>query len=124
HGSQYTWCGTGAKQVAVVGKEEKHAYTLFIGVSNDGQLPPFQAIYQGSTSASLLHPTSPGYDDATQLGIHFELSMKKTYWSTLQTMKLYVIFILPVSTVSGRLMYGLSITLLSFGTGSQRTIPE
>ncbi|EUC67583.1 DDE superfamily endonuclease, partial [Rhizoctonia solani AG-3 Rhs1AP] len=94
HGSQYTWCETGAKQVAVVGKEEKRAYTLLIGVSNSGQLLPFQAIYQGSTAASLPHPSSSGYGHAIKLGTRIEFSMTKTYWSTLQTMEDYVTFIL------------------------------
>lgn len=53
HGSQYTWNQCGARQVQVVGTEEKHAYTILVGVSNNGSVLPFQAIYQGKTSNSL-----------------------------------------------------------------------
>src|SRR4051812_12253944 len=70
-GCQYTWHERGGKQVPIVGKEEKHAFTLLIGASNDGQLLPMQAIYQGSTNASLPQSTSPGYDEAISNGVHF-----------------------------------------------------
>ncbi|KII82827.1 hypothetical protein PLICRDRAFT_70158, partial [Plicaturopsis crispa FD-325 SS-3] len=37
----------GSKQIAVVGQEEKRAFTLVVGVSGSGDLLPFQAIYAG-----------------------------------------------------------------------------
>ena len=43
----------GAKQVAVVGIEEKRAFTLMVSVAADGTILLFQAIYQGSTRNSL-----------------------------------------------------------------------
>lgn len=93
-GCQYTWHERGGKQVPVPGKEEKRAFTLLIGASNDGQLLPMQAIYQGSVNASLPQSTAPGYSQAMDNGIHFVLSMTTTYWSTQKTMQSYVNLIL------------------------------
>ncbi|KAG8685317.1 hypothetical protein FRC11_010785 [Ceratobasidium sp. 423] len=92
-GTQYTWHTQGGKQVPVLGKDEKHAFTLLVGVSNDGQLLPLQAIYQGLSNASLPHPSSLGYAEAIA-HVFFVVSMTSTYWLTLETMKAYVILIL------------------------------
>ncbi|EUC59566.1 DDE superfamily endonuclease, partial [Rhizoctonia solani AG-3 Rhs1AP] len=93
-GTQYTWHTQGDKQVPVLGKEEKRAFTLLVGISNNGQLLPLQAIYQGASNASLPHPSAPGYAEAMAYNVSFVASMTATYWSTLQTMKDYVIMIL------------------------------
>ncbi|EUC54439.1 DDE superfamily endonuclease, partial [Rhizoctonia solani AG-3 Rhs1AP] len=93
-GTQYTWHKQGDKQVPVLGKEEKRAFTLLVGVSNDGQLLPLQAIYQGMSSASLPHRNASGYAEAIANHVFFVASMTTTYWSTLQTMKDYVDLIL------------------------------
>lgn len=91
HRSQYTWNEWGVHQVQVVGTEEKCAYMMLVGVSNDGSVLPFQAIYQGKTSASLPHPKlSARYDKALTIGMQFLPSFTDTYWSTLETMKTYV----------------------------------
>ncbi|KAG8681083.1 hypothetical protein FRC11_001575 [Ceratobasidium sp. 423] len=52
-----------------------------------------QAIYQGLSPASLPHASAPGYAEAIAQ-IFFVISMTSTYWSTLETMKAYVILIL------------------------------
>jgi hypothetical protein len=44
-GNCLTYNPTGAKQVAVVGIEEKRAFTLMVSVAADGTILPFQAIY-------------------------------------------------------------------------------
>ncbi|KIO18300.1 hypothetical protein M407DRAFT_84106, partial [Tulasnella calospora MUT 4182] len=46
-GTQKTYAPRGSKQVAVVGQEEKRAFTLMVAVSQDGSVLPFQAVYQG-----------------------------------------------------------------------------
>lgn len=94
HGCQYTWSERGGKQVPVMGKEEKRAFTLLIGVSNDGKNLPFQAIYQGHVPASLPTVSATGYAEAQRLGLRLELSKTDTYWSTQETMRHYVTFIL------------------------------
>ncbi|KAF9510140.1 hypothetical protein BS47DRAFT_1373369 [Hydnum rufescens UP504] len=65
-GSSMTYVETGSAQVPTIGVEEKQAFTLNIGVS-----------------ASVC-----------KLGFQFEVSKTNTYWSTLETMKQYIITIL------------------------------
>ncbi|KAG9084848.1 hypothetical protein FS749_004912 [Ceratobasidium sp. UAMH 11750] len=90
HGCEYTWTQQGAKQVSTVGKDEKRAYTLVVGVSNSGSALPFQAIYPGLTRASLPQESASGYVKAKEIGMLLELSMTKTYWATQATMRSYV----------------------------------
>ncbi|KAG9106256.1 hypothetical protein FRC07_008894 [Ceratobasidium sp. 392] len=94
HGCEYTWTHEGDKQVPVVGKDEKRAYTLLIGVANSGDALPFQAIYPGMTRASVPHESAAGYAEAQKLGMKFEPSLTKTYWATQATMRSYVTEIL------------------------------
>ncbi|KAL7277451.1 hypothetical protein ACG7TL_008372 [Trametes sanguinea] len=93
HKLTYTPCGS--KQVAVVGTDEKRAFTLMVGISASGEVLPFQAIYQGTDSSrSLPSRTARGMAEAQELGFLFELSRTRTYWATLETMKSYVMKIL------------------------------
>jgi hypothetical protein len=60
-----------------------------------GEVLPFQAIYAGKTSGSLPSPKTPSHSKATEeLKFHFEFSKGDNYWSTIETMKSYVIKIL------------------------------
>ena len=94
-GSKTTWTESGVKQVAIVGLEEKRAFTLLVGPSNSGEVLPFQAIYQGKDPRRSLHkPSSPGYQEAIDFRFRFEVSEKDTYWSTQKTMRSYVTNIL------------------------------
>ena len=52
-GNRMSWAETGSKQVALVGMDEKRAFTLVVGVSADGTLLPFQTIFVGKTTTSL-----------------------------------------------------------------------
>lgn len=70
-----TWSQTGAKQVGMVGMDEKRAFTLVVGVVADGSLLPFQAVFVGKTKASIPSATdSPNYDEAIDAGFKFECS--------------------------------------------------
>jgi len=90
-GNKMTWTTTGDKQVAVVGTEEKRAFTLLVSVVGNGSLLPFQAIYQGLTKRSLPNETLPAYKTATSEGnIKFEYSGTSTYWSNQTTMQKFV----------------------------------
>ncbi|KAH7916943.1 hypothetical protein BV22DRAFT_987697, partial [Leucogyrophana mollusca] len=51
-GSNLTWAKTGAKQVSMIGAEEKRAITVIVSVACDGTLLPLQAIYQGFSEKS------------------------------------------------------------------------
>jgi hypothetical protein len=84
------WAETGAKQVGILGAEEKRAFTILISISNDGTVLPFQAIYFGKTKDSCPSPSSPCYSETQAAGFHFNLSRTKTYWSNHQTMHEFV----------------------------------
>jgi hypothetical protein len=49
-GDKMTWAETGSKQVALIGGEEKRAFTVLVSVASDGTVLPMQAIYSGKTS--------------------------------------------------------------------------
>jgi hypothetical protein len=90
-GSALTYKKVGSKQVAVVGQEEKCAFTLVVGISTSGDLLPFQAIYGGKSPCSLPSKKLPPlHNEATSLGIHLELSNTDTYWSRFNLMCKYV----------------------------------
>ena len=90
-GNRMTWNPTGEKQVAVVGVEEKRAFTLLVSVSADGSVLPFQAVYQGLTKRSLPNENAPSYHKATSKGdFKFEFSGTSTYWSNQTTMRNFV----------------------------------
>lgn len=94
---QSTWDKRGAKQVTVgiVGSDEKRAFTLMVGVSMNGEVLPFQAIFtRQDPNRSLPSRNSPRYAEAQNLGFRFEVSKTTTYWSTQETMRLYVTHIL------------------------------
>jgi hypothetical protein len=60
-GDKVTWAEKGAKQVAVLGGEEKRAFTVMMTVASDGTLLPLQAIYAGKTPCSCPSQDSPHY---------------------------------------------------------------
>ena len=94
-GDLETWAPIGSKQVEVIGKDERRAFTLMVGISMSGEVLPFQAIYAGKSVNSLPSNNTPNYTKATQeLKFHFEFSGNDTYWSTMKTMKSYVTDIL------------------------------
>jgi hypothetical protein len=98
--SCFTYDTRGARQVPIIGKDEKQAMTLMTTISASGELLPFQAIFKGRTAASLPNPSpdnpelKAAYNEAINLGFRFEFAGESdTYWSTLQTMKDWVTFI-------------------------------
>jgi hypothetical protein len=51
-GDKMTYAETGAKQVSLVGGDEKRAFTIMVSVASNGTLLPFQAIFEGKTELS------------------------------------------------------------------------
>ena len=86
-----SWADTGSKQVAMVGMDEKRAFTLVVGVSADGTLLLFQTIFVGKTTMSLPSAADlPKYSDAIKAGFKFKPSGTGTYWSNQSTMHSYI----------------------------------
>jgi hypothetical protein len=93
-GTNETWNEAGQKQVAVIGKDDKRAFTVMNGISASGIVLPLQAIYAGKT-ATVLPKCTPenalAWDDIKKTGaVHFDWSGNDGYWSTMRTMKIYV----------------------------------
>jgi len=94
-GNLETYAPIGSKQVEMVGKDERWAFTLMVGISMSGEVLPFQAIYAGRTPASLPTSSASNYTKATEeLRFRFEHSGNDTYWSTMDTIQSYVTNIL------------------------------
>ncbi|EIM85423.1 uncharacterized protein STEHIDRAFT_31056, partial [Stereum hirsutum FP-91666 SS1] len=78
----------GTKQVGVVSKEEKRAWTAVVGISASGAVLPTQVVMKGVTSRSLPSPHAPAMAEAQHLGIRFECN-PKNHWSNLPCMMAY-----------------------------------
>ena len=89
-GSKLKWAQTYSHQVTIIGKDEKHAFTIVVSVLQSDKLLPFQAIYQGYSSRSCPSESAPDYDVAAAAGFRFEFSKTKTYWLTHETMHSFV----------------------------------
>ncbi|KAE9395334.1 hypothetical protein BT96DRAFT_958536 [Gymnopus androsaceus JB14] len=107
-GDKMTWAPTGAKQVSLVGADEKRAFTLM--------LLPFQAVYQGLTEKSCPSPGSPEYCEAIELGFLLEYSGTGTYWSNQKTMRTFVDKILAPYFDREKERLGLRTTQMSLWT--------
>ncbi|KAG5633951.1 hypothetical protein H0H81_004242 [Sphagnurus paluster] len=82
-----TYHNKGACQVDLAAKDKKHAYTVCVATSADGDILPFQQIWSGKTKASLPSASAPGYPEAIELGIKFTMASSSSHFSTLKTMK-------------------------------------
>ena len=89
-GDQLTWAETGAKQIPVLGGEEKRAFTVLVSIACDGAVLPMQVIYGGKTHHSRPSPTSPNYSDLISNSFILQESGTTTYWSNIETMKTFV----------------------------------
>ncbi|KAF8808294.1 hypothetical protein BYT27DRAFT_7057706, partial [Phlegmacium glaucopus] len=89
-GDKMTYAPIGAKQVSLVGGDEKHAFTVMVSVANDGTLLPLQAIYAGLSTASCPSKTAGYYNEVMSAGMLLEHSGTVTYWSNMATMHSFV----------------------------------
>ncbi|EIW78650.1 hypothetical protein CONPUDRAFT_37153, partial [Coniophora puteana RWD-64-598 SS2] len=78
----------GSRQVDVVGKDEKRAFTAVVGISASGTPLPTQFIYKGATERSVPSSRSPLRDEASCLGFVYSWN-PRNYWSDLASMEQY-----------------------------------
>ncbi|KAJ7222719.1 hypothetical protein C8J57DRAFT_1253667 [Mycena rebaudengoi] len=91
--SGHTFHDRGAKQVDVVAKDEKRAYTMMLASTPSGDFLPIQAVWAGKTRGSLPDDEAEGYEDVMDRGFIFSSakSKKKTsHFSTFSTMEEWV----------------------------------
>ncbi|KAF6752496.1 hypothetical protein DFP72DRAFT_991082 [Ephemerocybe angulata] len=79
-----TWAPRGARQVDVVGKEEKRQLTVMVATSCTGEILPMQCIWTGKTPAAL--PSANSRAPAEQEGFLFTPG-GKNHWSSVASMK-------------------------------------
>ncbi|KAK6997237.1 hypothetical protein R3P38DRAFT_3624476 [Favolaschia claudopus] len=87
--SSQTFETRGAKQVAVVAKDEKRAYTLGIATSMVGPLP-LEQVWSGKSPLSLPKEHADGYKEAKAHGFHFTFAQsdkRTSHFSTQKTMQ-------------------------------------
>lgn len=89
-GTSTTWNESGVKQVAIVGQEEKCAFTLVPSISASGNLLPMQAIFHGKTTSSCPNPQATQYANAKAYKYQMLPLKTATYWSTQATMETLV----------------------------------
>ncbi|THU78946.1 hypothetical protein K435DRAFT_586887, partial [Dendrothele bispora CBS 962.96] len=89
--SSRTFDTRGQKQIDVVAKEEKRAFTLFVASTADGDFLPFQQVWGGRSSMSTPSSDADGMDEALEFG--FDLTFARSdknptsHFSTMKTMK-------------------------------------
>lgn len=84
----HTYEQRGGVRVAIAGAEKKRQITAVLGSSLAGAMLPLQLIFEGKTERSR-PPHTPG-----TLTAGFHLTNSDNHWSTLETMKEYVNFVL------------------------------
>ncbi|KAF8234198.1 hypothetical protein L208DRAFT_1262742, partial [Tricholoma matsutake] len=89
-GNQMTWADTSAKQVSMIGVDEKRAFTVLMSVAANGTLLLFQAIYEGLRNRSLSESSTLNHNKVIKAGFLLEFSGTKTYWSNQQTMQSFI----------------------------------
>ncbi|KAG1802170.1 uncharacterized protein HD556DRAFT_1304341 [Suillus plorans] len=91
--SSTTFHECGSKQVDIVAKDEKRAYSLLVASTADGDFLPFQQVWAGASERSLPSHDAHGMNNAIERGFHFAFakSDKKTsHYSTLKTMREWI----------------------------------
>lgn len=89
-GGKWTWNKKGEKQIATMGMDEKHVFTLVPLISASGELLLMQTIFFSQTISSCPSKEAHCYSEAENLGFKFEPLWLHTYWSTQATMQLFV----------------------------------
>ncbi|CUA68415.1 ATP-binding cassette sub-family A member 6 [Homo sapiens] [Rhizoctonia solani] len=93
-GDQKTWNSSGDWQIHILGSDDKHAFTLMVAISNSGSVLPFQAIYAGRSARSLPDPITPHALEAAQLMFSLNNSGSNNYWSSFDTLCIWVVRVL------------------------------
>jgi hypothetical protein len=86
-GGVKTWEEKNSKYVKVHGSDDKRQITITASSAANGQVLPFQVIFQGITPR-ILPPINDGRLSCENVGWH--LTFSSNHWSTLQTCKEFV----------------------------------
>ncbi|KAF8179770.1 hypothetical protein K438DRAFT_1977134 [Mycena galopus ATCC 62051] len=93
-GAKLTWAPWGSPQVAVIGADEKRAFTALLAISLPGTVLHIQSMYSGATGVSCPMPTAPKYAVCAAANFRHVPSKSGNHWSNLGSMEDFVVFIL------------------------------
>ena len=85
-----TFTERGSRQVNIVAKDEKRAYTLLVASTPEGTFLLFQQVWAGASPQSLPSTNAQGMAEAHANGFDFTFAKsnkKGSHFSTLKTMK-------------------------------------
>jgi hypothetical protein len=89
NGTTFEKCGS--KQVNILAKDEKRAYTLLVASSADGDFLPFQQVWAGAMDRSTPSAYALHMSNTLERGFNFTFAKseknKGSHYSTLKTMK-------------------------------------
>ncbi|KAJ7685884.1 hypothetical protein B0H17DRAFT_897033, partial [Mycena rosella] len=85
--SSHTFHDRGAKQVDVVAKDEKRAYTMMLTSTAAGDFLPIQVVWGGQTQRSLPNGNAEMMDEAQDRGFIFSFAKSKKKGSHFSTFK-------------------------------------
>ena len=95
-----TFAERGTRQVDIVAKDEKRAYTLLVVSTPEGTFLPFQQVWGGTSEQSIPLAKAHGMSDAQDYGFDFTFAKSNrhgSHFSTLKTMKEVVHSNLPLN---------------------------
>lgn len=85
-----TFAEQGSRQVDIVAKDEKCAYTLLVASTPEGTFLPFQQVWAGASAQSLPLTSAQRMAEACSHGFDFAFAKSNkcgSHFSTLKTMK-------------------------------------
>ncbi|TFK78242.1 hypothetical protein K466DRAFT_441015, partial [Polyporus arcularius HHB13444] len=83
---KYTYELKGAKDVSIVGHDEKRQTTVVVASSMSGNMLPFQSVWGGKTAESLPAEEAPRHAEADKLGFTYGHGDTR-HWSFRETTK-------------------------------------
>lgn len=85
-----TFAEHGSRQVDIIAKDEKRAYTLLVASTPEGTFLPFQQVWAGVSPQSLPSANARGMTEAVASSFDFAFTKSNkhgSHFSTLKTMK-------------------------------------
>lgn len=90
-GSRLTWAPRGSKQVALIGTDEKRAFTALVGISGSGEALGVQCVYAGKSALSVPTASATNRRECDAAHFAFVFSGKSgNHWSNQKTMREWI----------------------------------
>ncbi|KAJ6525403.1 hypothetical protein B0H19DRAFT_1199117 [Mycena capillaripes] len=108
-GSRMTWAPHGSKQVALIGTDEKRAFTALVAISAKGEALPIQCVYAGKSGLSVPTASATNREECDAADFAFVFSGKRgNHWSNQKTMREWINDVVVPYLAHQRALLGLS----------------